>query len=65
MEVQLYAKLKEKKIPQKQLAEQIGISEHAMCNKMQGRVPFLYREVVKICKILDIENPLMVFETEK
>ena len=65
MEVRLYAILKEKKISQKQLAEQIGISEHSMCNKMKGRVPFLYREVVKICRILDIDNPLIVFETEK
>lgn len=65
MEVWLYAKLKEKKISQKHLAEQIGISEKGLSNKFNGRAPFLYEEVIKICDVLGIENPREYFKTEK
>ncbi|MBR6603530.1 MAG: helix-turn-helix transcriptional regulator [Clostridia bacterium] len=58
MQVWLFAKLKEKGISQAELARRIGLSPRTLCNKFQGKQPFLYSEVVKICIELGITNPL-------
>ncbi|MBQ8388792.1 MAG: helix-turn-helix transcriptional regulator [Clostridia bacterium] len=64
MQVWLFTLLKSKGISQAELARKIGIQPRSLCNKFQGKQPFLYREVVRICRILEIGNPLN-FEWEK
>ena len=59
MQVWVFTKLKEKGISQAELARRIGIQPRSLCNKFQGKQPFLYREVVAICRELGIENPLV------
>lgn len=58
MQPWLYEKLKEKKLTQAELARRLGMSPRSLCNKFQDKQPFLYREVIKICRELDIDNPL-------
>lgn len=58
MDISLYAKVKDKGLSQAALARKIGITPRSLCNKFKGNQPFLYREVVAICKELDIQNPL-------
>lgn len=61
MEVWLYEKLKDNQLTQKKLAEKIGISQCTLSKKFLGKLPFLYSEVVAICEILKIDNPLPYF----
>ena len=64
MKPEVFQALHRKGISQAKLAGKIGISPRALCQKFGGKRPFLYREVVKICNILDIQNPLdFPFET--
>lgn len=65
MQAKLKSILFEQGISQKNLAKEIGISEHSMSDKMHGRIDFTYTEVYKLCRVLDIENPLKVFEPKK
>lgn len=58
MQTWLCIKLNEKGISQAQLARRLGISPRSLCNKFQGKQPFLYSEVLKICRELEIDNPL-------
>ncbi len=58
MEVWLFERLRAKKMSQAQLARRIGIAPRTLCNKFGGKVPFTYNEVVVICDILEISNPL-------
>ncbi len=62
MQTKLKAILFEQGISQKNLAKEIGMTEHSMCDKMHGRIDFTYTEVYNICRILGIKNPLEVFE---
>ena len=43
------------------LAEQIGISQYTLSRKFLGKNPFLYDEVVQICEMLKIDNPIPYF----
>lgn len=55
-------RMKERKITQRALAIQLNMTERSLCYKLGGRQPFLWREVLAICKILDINNPVGWFE---
>lgn len=48
-----------------QIARSLGMSKYTMSKKMTGQNPFTWDEVVRICEILGIENPLGVFEVRK
>lgn len=65
MENWLYEKLKEKKLTQKQLAEMIGIVPTTLSKKFHGELPFIYDEVVRMCEILEISNPLPYFPKKR
>ena len=52
-------------ITQKMLAEHLGICHYAMSKKMRCITSFTWDEVVKICEILGIENPIGVIETKE
>ena len=51
-------KLKEKGLSQAELARRIGMDNSYLTKKFQGKHPFLYSEVVAICRELGIDNPL-------
>ncbi len=55
----------ERGMTQKKLAELLGITPRSFSKKMLLRVEFTYSEVYKLCEILDIKNPLDVFEPKK
>lgn len=58
MQPWLYEKLQQKGLTQAELARRIGKDNSLLCKKFQGKHPFLYSEVVMICRELGIENPL-------
>ena len=58
MQVWLYEKLQQKGLTQAELARRIDVHPRSLCKKFQGKQPFLYREVVAICRELEIDNPL-------
>lgn len=58
MQPWLFTKLKENGLSQAALARELGLSARTLCNKFQGKQPFMYHEVVRICRRLNIENPL-------
>lgn len=58
MQLWLMKKLRENGLSQAALARELGLSPRSLCNKFQGKQPFLYWEVVGICRRLHIENPL-------
>lgn len=51
-------------ITQRMLAEHLGICHYAMSKKMRCITSFTWDEVVKICEILGIDNPIGVIETK-
>lgn len=53
-----------KGITQKMLTEHLGIHHQTVNDKMCGIRSFTFDEVVKICEILSIENPIGVIETK-
>lgn len=57
--------LKQKGITQKELAEQLGIAFETLNRKIHGADEFRYWEVVRICAILEIENPMHVFKSKR
>ena len=61
MQGKLKGLLYEKRMTQRQLAKEIGISEKTIGLKMSGECEFTLSEVYKICRVLGIENPLDVF----
>ena len=65
METWLYSKLKEKGTTQKELARMVGILPSTLSKKFHGELPFLYSEVVRICEILEIDNPLPYFPQKR
>lgn len=54
-----------KGITQKMLSEHLGICHYAMSKKMRCITSFTWDEVVKICEILGIDNPIGVIETKE
>ena len=65
MQIKLWTLLKSRGISQATLAKKLGISEKTLSQKMQGKADFWYTEVVQICRLLDIKNPLDCFKTDK
>ena len=65
MQTNLKAILFEKKMTQKELGKLVGISERGITDKIRGKVDFTYTEVYNICRVLDVNNPLEVFEPKK
>ncbi len=61
MQTKLKALLFERKVSQCAAAKECGISERTLSEKMHGKVDFTFSEVVIICELLGIENPLDVF----
>lgn len=61
----LFEKLKEKRMNQKKLAEAIGMPYTVLNRKLNGRLPLLYREVIAICEVLGIDNPIPYFEVKR
>ena len=57
----LRARLAEKGMTQRQLAEAIGISIPAMSLKVRNRKEFRLSEVQRICTCLEIEEPNEIF----
>ena len=57
MQLWLYEKLQKKGISQAELARRIGKDSSELCKKFRGKIPFLYSEVVMICRELDIDTP--------
>jgi len=62
--MKLRGMLVEKQIPQYELAKRLGVSEKTMSGRMNGLLDFSWSEIVKICKILDIENPIGIIDTQ-
>lgn len=58
MQPWLYEKLQEKGMTQAELAKRIDKDPSLLCKKFKGKQPFLYSEVVQICRELGINNPL-------
>lgn len=65
MQAKLRVIILERGMTQKQLAELLGITPRSFSRKMLFQVEFTYSEVYKLCEILDIKNPLDVFEPKK
>lgn len=55
----------EQGISQNQVAKAIGMNANYLSNRMTGDTDFRWSEVVKICKLLNIDNPLNVFEPKE
>lgn len=57
--------LAERGISQKAVAKAIGMNENYFSDRMTGDVDFRWSEVVKICRLLEIDDPLKVFEPKE
>lgn len=65
MQAKLKAILFERHISQKSLANEVGMTERGMTDKIRGKTDFTYTEVYDICHVLNIANPLDIFEPKK
>lgn len=54
----LRAKFVEAGLSQRQIADEIGICEHAMGRKLNGKTEFKLNEILEIAELLGIENPV-------
>ena len=59
----LKGKMIEKGYTQEGLAKAVGISTNSMSRKLLGTRQFRLGEVVKICEVLDIDDPRDIFFT--
>ena len=59
----LRGKMAEKGYTQEKLAEAVGISTNSMSRKLLGERQFRLGEVVKICEVLEINDPRDIFFT--
>lgn len=53
----------EKGYTQEKLAKAVGISTNSMSRKLLGERQFRLGEVVKICEVLEIDDPRDIFFT--
>ena len=58
----LQLRILEEGLTQKALAAKIGIREETLTRKLTDRTPFTWPEVAAICRYLNIQNPLDVFD---
>lgn len=49
-------------ITQRVMAIKLNITEKSMCNKIGGKQHFTWNEIKVICEMLNIGNPLDVFD---
>lgn len=54
----LRARMQERGITQKQLAQLVGMDRGWLCNKLAGKNRFYWCEVLAICEVLEIDNPI-------
>ena len=47
------------------LADEMGVSNESLSAKLRGESSFKWWEVAKICRILDLKNPLNWFDCEE
>lgn len=59
----LKGKMTEKGYTQEKLAKAVGISTNSMSRKLLGERQFRLGEVVKICEVLEIDDPRDIFFT--
>ena len=57
----LRAKIAEMNTTQGKVAAAVGISENALSRKMLGKRDFRLSEVERICKVLEIGDPIPIF----
>lgn len=57
----LKGKMAEKGYSQERLAKEIGISTNSMSRKILGERQFRLGEVIRICDVLDIDDPREIF----
>lgn len=57
----LRGKIVEKGYTQEKLAKEVGISSNSLSRKLLGKREFTLTEVVSICKILGITDPVNIF----
>lgn len=65
MQTKLKAFLYKKGKTQRQLADEIGVTEKTFSYKMKGKREFTLSEIWKICMALEISNPFDVFEYQE
>ena len=58
----LRARIEKRGFSQRQLAMHIGMDPGDLCNKLAGKRRFLWPEVLAICRVLWIKNPIGWFE---
>lgn len=59
----LKGKMVEKGFTQESLAKAVGISTNSMSRKLLGERQFRLGEVVRICEVLEIDDPRDIFFT--
>ena len=52
----LYGKLKQNSLTQKEVATELGITANSLYLKLSGKSPFRTSEIVRLCKILHIDE---------
>lgn len=57
----LKGRMVEKGFTQEKLAEAVGISTNSMSRKLLGERQFRLGEVVRICEVLEIDDPRDIF----
>ena len=65
MHEKLKANMDRKGITQRELAEKIGVHRVSFNRKMCGKREWLWSEIISICKVLDIENPIGYFDIKR
>lgn len=60
----LRGKMTEKGYTQEKLAQAVGISTNSLSRKLLGERQFRLGEVVKICEVLEIDDPRDIFFTK-
>ncbi|MBQ7786138.1 MAG: helix-turn-helix domain-containing protein [Clostridia bacterium] len=61
---ELRERIRSKHITEASLAEMLGITKWTMSRKMHGYEDFTWSEVLQMCEILGIENPIGVIHAK-
>lgn len=57
----LRGKMAEKGFTQAQVANKIGISTNSLSRKILGKREFTLSEVIRLCNVLEIDEPKTIF----
>ena len=63
-QAELRKRIRDKNRTEMSIAVQLGITKWTMSRKMHGEEDFTWSEVVKLCEILGIENPVGVIRVK-